>query len=60
LPVVRVLRVLSVDDFALHRHRCATVLIDAETGERVDVLPGRGADALERWSAWLLPPASGQ
>lgn len=27
----------------------ATVLTDAETGERIDVLPGRGADVLEAW-----------
>ncbi|MEU8363862.1 ISL3 family transposase, partial [Nonomuraea sp. NPDC048882] len=50
LPPLRVPRVLGVDDFALkRRHRYATVLIDAETGERIDVLPGRGADALETW-----------
>ncbi|MFE0458559.1 ISL3 family transposase [Kitasatospora sp. NPDC058965] len=50
LPVLRVPQVLGVDDFALkRRHRYATVLTDAETGERIDVLPGRGADALERW-----------
>lgn len=38
----------GVDDFALkRRHRYATILTDAETGELIDVLPGRGADALE-------------
>ncbi|MFC8088854.1 hypothetical protein [Streptomyces sp. NPDC057301] len=31
------------------RHRYATILTDAETGERIDVLPDRGADTLERW-----------
>jgi transposase len=50
LPPPRVPRVLGVDDFALRkRHRDATILIDAETRERIDVLPGRGADALEGW-----------
>jgi transposase len=50
LPQVSVPRVLGVDDFALRRgHVYATVLIDAETGERVDVLAGRKADALEEW-----------
>ena len=50
LPPLRVPRVLGVDDFALkRRHRCATILIDAETGERIDVLPGRGAQVLETW-----------
>ena len=38
-------QVLGIDDFALRRSRSyATVLIDAETGQRVDVLPGRTAD----------------
>ncbi len=50
LPPLRTPRVLGVDDFALkQRHRYATILTDAETGERVDVLLGRGADVLETW-----------
>ncbi|SNS04067.1 Transposase [Streptosporangium subroseum] len=50
LPAVGVPRVLGVDDFALRRrHRYATILIDAETGTRIDVLPGRGAEVLEVW-----------
>lgn len=41
---------LGIDDFALRRSRSyATVLIDAETGRRVDVLPGRTADLVEEW-----------
>ena len=50
LPEVRVPRVLGVDDFALRRvHAYATVLIDAETGQRVDVLADRTAEVLETW-----------
>lgn len=50
LPARRVPQVLGVDDFALkRRHRYATVLTDAETGERIDVLHGRDVDALEAW-----------
>jgi transposase len=47
---VTVPRVLGIDDFALRRGLIyATVLIDAETGRRVDVGPGRTTDAAEAW-----------
>jgi transposase len=50
LPGVTVPRVLGIDDFALRRGLVyATVLIDAETGRRVDVVPGRTADAAGKW-----------
>src|SRR5690348_462031 len=50
LPEVMVPRVLGIDDFALRRGLVyATVLIDAETGRRVDVVPGRTAGAAEKW-----------
>jgi transposase len=50
LPEVSVPRVLGVDDFALRRGQVyATVLIDAETGQRVDVLAGRTAEVLQAW-----------
>ena len=41
---------LGIDDFALRRGLVyATILIDAETGRRVDVLEGRTADVVEDW-----------
>jgi len=50
LPERPVPRALGIDDFALRRSRqYATVLIDAETGVRVDVLPGRGAGVVSDW-----------
>jgi transposase len=50
LPEVAVPRVLGIDDFALRRGlACAIVLIDAETGRRVDVVPGRTTGAAEGW-----------
>lgn len=43
-------RVLGVDDFATRKgHVYATILLDMETGERVDVLPDRTADTLTAW-----------
>jgi transposase len=50
LPGLAVPRVLGIDDFALREGRVyATILIDAETGRRVDVLEGRTADVAEAW-----------
>ncbi|SDX97592.1 Transposase [Saccharopolyspora shandongensis] len=50
LPELRVPRVLGIDDFALRRGQdYATVLIDADTGRRVDVLPGGGAKVVTEW-----------
>lgn len=50
LPDLEVPRVLGIDDFALRRGLVyATILIDAETGRRVDVLEGRTADVVGDW-----------
>jgi transposase len=50
LPTLTVPRVLGIDDFALRRGSAyATVLIDAGTGRRVDVVQGRTADVAEKW-----------
>ena len=50
LPALEVPRVLGTGDFALRRGLVyATVLIDAGTGRRVDVLQGRTADVVEDW-----------
>ena len=41
---------IGVDDVALRRrHSYATIIINAETGERIEVLPGREAATLEAW-----------
>ena len=49
LPDMEVPRVLG-DDFALKKGLVyATILIDAETGRRIDVIEGRPADAVQDW-----------
>lgn len=49
-PQVGPVRVLGVDDFALKKGNVyGTVLVDVETGQAIDVLPERTADALVTW-----------
>ncbi|NUS17011.1 MAG: ISL3 family transposase [Streptomyces sp.] len=49
-PVGTAPRVLGVDDFAFKKgHVYGTIIVDMETGERVDVLPDRTADTLTAW-----------
>lgn len=50
LPARPVPQVIGVDDFALRkRRRYATVIINAQTRERIDVLPDRTAEGLHAW-----------
>nr|WP_232248027.1 ISL3 family transposase [Streptacidiphilus rugosus] len=50
LPARPAPRVLGIDEFALRRgHRYATILIDATTGERIDVLPDRKMEPVTAW-----------
>ncbi|MFD7609031.1 ISL3 family transposase [Streptomyces mirabilis] len=50
LPARPAPRVLGIDEFALLKgHRYATILIDAETGERIEVLPDRKKETVTAW-----------
>jgi transposase len=48
--MARTPRVLGVDDFALRRGRTyATLLVDLEAGEPIEILEGRDATVLTKW-----------
>lgn len=50
LPARPVPHVVGIDEFALRRgHRYATILVDATTGERIDVLPDRRTETVTAW-----------
>ncbi|WP_326783126.1 transposase [Streptomyces sp. NBC_00151] len=61
-------RVAGIDEFALLKgHRYATIITNAETGERVEVLPDRRKDTVVAWArehpgirmlCWTAPAAS--
>ena len=49
-PAAGGVRVLGIDDFSLRRGQAyATLLVDMETGEPVDVLPDREAGTARKW-----------
>lgn len=50
VPTPAIPRVLGIDEFALRRgHRYATIIIDAATGARVDVLADRAKEPVATW-----------
>ncbi|WP_405525494.1 ISL3 family transposase [Streptomyces canus] len=50
VPSAAVPRVLGIDEFALRRgHRYATIIIDAATGARIDVIADRAKEPVATW-----------
>lgn len=50
VPHPAIPRVLGLDEFALLKgHRYATIMIDAESGQRIDVLPDRRMTTVTAW-----------